>query len=748
MPRPNAAVFSESFGDFVSEACTRDYKARPSAAMLLRHPFVAHLDSERVCAATTYRPTDSSENDSELETHSARRGPPPATSGHGNGRARPAGAAASGTVMAGTASSAARTRATRTRARGSAATAMSGNTRNYASMSSVRAAASRGPAGRESEALLLPSLTKQQLPTGHRSDPDLAGPGLGQESSGASYMTAADIRKLVKYWKAYIVQLKRFNATTPSVLKTTRATQPAQAQAQVPLTYPRFKTPRNGYSNSNNSNSNGPRSDSSRSVPNSARGGGEPLAALVKMELDSRTVDSLAESLRCDRELLRTAFDTAIADIRQEFVKDLPAEVAPGPAALTSPAPPPAAVAAPSTAHSAVHSVSEKRVRMQHSKSEVKKSAGYRRSTLGSEEVASLLPSLSAPPKPVTLFDDGPTAAAAPALSLPSPSGRRTRPHSQALLPLDPAALPLLELQLQHAPISIPANLGSRKQSFRYSVIPSAKNLPSRSASGSFSDDETFTGSHRRARAGSVSLNCTPRKASLESESLSPFASQHGNGKEASRSSTVASGLTLDGSPDDRIAMNMVLYTPRLDLDDDQGEQLFLQRDYASDTALERTHSRLRLLDLASKDEVPPSQLQSRSQLQADAMETCRTDAGDDAFRSLVSSSSHRRKTRDRNRYRNEGEGVEVVGRDSPPGEWQFDHLGEVKREDLQASDGEGSAICGDIDDNEDDEEDDEFMVYCSSSDLPLLSSSSDTTGAAEAGTAGSSILLRSRGID
>lgn len=126
---------------------------------------------------------------------------------------------------------------------------------------------------------------------------------------------SADIRKLVKYWRAYVTQLRRFNATFPAVLTVgPHSHSHGNGNGNGSLS---GATPRSVTSRYKTTPRAGPRSDRCKSVPTTARAelagadhaAGEGAAQIqIPMDLDAIAVERLAEGLKWAAGPLKTAF--------------------------------------------------------------------------------------------------------------------------------------------------------------------------------------------------------------------------------------------------------------------------------------------------------------------------------------------------------------------------------------------------------------------------------------------------------
>ena len=303
MPRPPSAIFSDRFGSFVSLACMRDHRQRPSAGDLLGHPFVAHLDERAVCAATITTLTAAAAASPPPLCSSSSPSPSPSPS--------PSSASSSGATAA---AAAARRKSDATAGGGRAARPfLSGNSRNYTASLSAAGGRGRPRHAASDSAPILPLLTHPNPGPGPGPGPSPALSATAQQQQQQQQrplerqrqqvpartrtddLSSADIRKLVKYWKAYATQLHRFNSTFPAVLSIGQDQSAAAAAAPGSVTS-RYRTPRAG-----------PRSDRCKSEPATARteAGALPGAlsqerAQVPLDLDPTVLERLAEGLACD----------------------------------------------------------------------------------------------------------------------------------------------------------------------------------------------------------------------------------------------------------------------------------------------------------------------------------------------------------------------------------------------------------------------------------------------------------------
>eukprot|EP01036_Dinobryon_divergens_P025049 gene25049-33561_t len=513
VPRPPSSIFGDRFGSFVSQACMRDHRQRPSASELLRHPFVAHLEECAVCAATS----------------SSSPSPSPSSSSSSSNSSSSSSSSSSSAAVAlrkkADSSSLSRVSSGRRVTR----PFLSGNSRNYtASISGAGAGAGRvRPRYAVPDSDSAPILPLLVSPNPNPNLMRIRAEDMDADKEKAS----ADIRKLVKYWKAYVTQLRRFNATFPAVLTVGPHSHSngngngsshgngngngnGSLSGATPRSMHRYKTtPRAG-----------PRSDRCRSVPTTARAelteagagagadhaAGEGAAQIqIPLDLDASIVERLAGGLKWAAGPLKTAFAAAVADMRQEILKETLA-LSPSPAPDLSPS--------SAAASASVGSEKSHHGRMRRGlggaaaaaagggggQSHARR-AGERRVTLPApEESASssrLLPSLSvragaragAVPTAALLLDGGPpsSSVAVPAAARRSRSQTLVtsarRGSSKAALPPAPAPAPP---PLAGLPILLAAK----------GAASSPRPRPSASPGGSLSDDESFMSHPDRRR--------------------------------------------------------------------------------------------------------------------------------------------------------------------------------------------------------------------------------------------------------
>lgn len=398
IPSPSQSFpqdLSEVFSSFVKYACVRDFRQRPSAAALLSHPFIAQHDFDKIVAITA-----------PVTTATALPTPQGEASG-GGGRGRKS------TLMNTTSSQ--KQRVVRSyRGGGTGGVAVSANTRSYAAIAGTRTGDARG------ELFSRAANTKSSTSSGKL--PDIASVpissaftrplsavaadlGFGRQN-GSSSLASEDLRKLVKYWKSYVLQLKRFNSSTPSVLKTSRSaattTTTTTTTTTAAATTARYRTPRNVHG-----------ALSARGPAGSGGGGGGGMqkgkSSPISMEIEEKVLLSLAKDLYCDREMLINLFRQALEEIKTELGSPFEAYVLPSPP-LTEP------VASTLTdTERALPTARRGREKLQKSLSESRKNR--RRSTIGNSDGEESLPIVKRPlrvsegplklPEPVALSSKG-----------------------------------------------------------------------------------------------------------------------------------------------------------------------------------------------------------------------------------------------------------------------------------------------------------------------------------------------------
>mmetsp|Transcript_22785 Transcript_22785/g.31247 ORF Transcript_22785/g.31247 Transcript_22785/m.31247 type:complete len:1006 (+) Transcript_22785:85-3102(+) len=561
IPRPNSAIFSDSCGDFMSQACTRDHRLRPSSEMLLQHVWVSHFDLAKVCTATTestsatYRPAAAKNTSNTSRNTSSRK---PTSNGQLSARG------------------------------------LSSNSRNCASILSTAAVASGDmlraqPKQVSTASNIKAASTQPALPSLTHTKPSVPSIpisiiGFERQASTAA-ITVADIRKLVRFWKAYVLQLRRFNSTTPSVLKSSRS-----AATPRSLGVPRYRTPRGAGRGAALPHASG--ASTARNAPVTAN---TTAAGAMDIELEDTVMAGLADSLRCDPQQLRDAFLAAIADIKREFSQQQQQEqqqqasTAPDAAVLTARKNP---------------TLSESRKLRRFTTEAATNSAA---------ESAVNLPALSTGREGML---EEKTSNSNHHLSRNNSKGAtKRRSRAKALLPSEAQASPP-PLQL-----SQPAELLSKqRQSYRYSCVDINQSRYSKANSGSYSDDDAVSSSRWRQRASSIVLHAAANSNTNDSTltgsvrpAASAFGSLHKPLEEVSNEQQQPSALKPlsfhDALPD---CIDPLKFG-------------FPGRDYSSDTALHwtetrqmsprspRSSSKLSLFDLTGEGAQASSHIESNS---------------------------------------------------------------------------------------------------------------------------------------